>query len=138
MWFTKKALKHSSRGDFEYKNRKPVKMLNGGHGQENIDYLDKNKIVHNTTSQYRNGVRLGNVSIHRRLVCREKSKQCWFPEFWTENDIKAAANYVLSLKKNQRVNSNTPKTGYFKGVKVGVYADRGKIKTVFPWYNQRR
>lgn len=137
MWFTKKAMKHSSRGDFKYENRKPVKMLSGGQGQENIDYLNKNKIVYNTAYQYNNGVRLGNVGIHKDPRCRYKNKQCWFPESWTKKDIKAAAQHVLSLKKNQNLNKKA-KTGYYKGVKVGVYDVNGKVHTVFPWYTQRR
>lgn len=130
-------MKHSSRGEFKYQNRKPVKMLSGGHGQENIDYLDKNKIVYSTTYQYKNGVRLGNVSIHKYSRCRYKGKQGWFPKSWTRKDIKAAAKYVLSLKKNQRLDKQA-KTGCYKGVKVGVYASKGKVDTVFPWFAQRR
>lgn len=79
-----------------------------------------------------------NVSIHKRKVCRENNKQCWFPEHWTEKDINSAAQYVLSLKKNQGLGENVPKTGCYKGVKVGLYDAKGKVNTVFPWYNQRR
>lgn len=138
MIFTKKALKHASHGDFEFANRKPVKMKSGGHGQENIDYLERNKIAYNTVYQYNNGVRLGNVSIHKQARCKYKNKQCWFPKSWTVEDIKAAGQHVISLKKNKKIKAGKPKIGYYKGVKVGMYDAKGKMTTIYPWFDQRR
>lgn len=138
MKISKRTIKHSSHGTFKYVERKPVKMLSGGHGQNNIDYLKRNKVNYFIVHQYDNGVRLGNVSIHKRKVCRENGKQCWFPKNWTEKDMENAAKHILSLKKNQGLDPSTPKTGYYKGVKVGLYDKDGKVTTIFPWYNQRR
>ena len=137
MWFTKKAMKHVSRGDFLYRKRKPIKMTGGGHGQANIEYLNKHKIRHCTVFTYQNGVRLGNVSIHRREKCRTKGSQCWFPKEWDTNDVRKAAEHVTSLKRNANKGNNEVKYGSYKGVKIGVYATDKKIKTVFPWYIQR-
>lgn len=109
-------------------------MKSGGHGQENRDYLEKHKIKFDTTYQYRNGVRLGNVSIHRWERCRTKNKQSWFPKTWSRKDMRKAGWHVLSLKKNKK--ATYPISGYYKGVKVGVKVVDGKIVTVYPWYNQ--
>ena len=38
---SKREMKHTSRGVFQYINKKPVKMLKGGHGERNINYLKK-------------------------------------------------------------------------------------------------
>ncbi|MCH3966538.1 MAG: hypothetical protein LKE52_02765 [Bacilli bacterium] len=39
-------MKHVSRGIFRYGNRKPVAMVKGGHGEDNIRYLKKNRLGH--------------------------------------------------------------------------------------------
>ena len=41
---SKNEMKHSSRGIFSYTNRKPIKMLKGGHGEHNLRYLKKHKL----------------------------------------------------------------------------------------------
>lgn len=136
MKFKKGAIKHITLGEFEVEEGKPVIMKSGGHGQENINYLKKHKIKFNTAYEYKNGVRLGNVSIHRWERYRSKNKQSWFPKKWSHKDIRNAAKQVLSLKKSTK--AKYPKTGYYKGVKVGLYAQEGKITTVFPWYTQKK
>lgn len=135
-FISKKCLKHSNRGTFSRRNGR-YKMLSGGHGQDNINYLNKKKIDNNVTKEYNNGVRLGNVSIHRREKYRTKSAQCWFPKNWKEKDIKKAGRYVMSLKKNKKRTDGIAHTGTYKGVKVGVYTNNGYIKTVYPWYIQK-
>ena len=52
IFISKKAQKHSSKGDFgKGKNGKLI-LIGGGHGQENIDFLNKKKIDNNVTLLY--------------------------------------------------------------------------------------
>ena len=44
LFASKNEMKHSSRGIFSYKKRKPVKMIKGGHGERNIQYLKKHSL----------------------------------------------------------------------------------------------
>ena len=138
IFVSKKAQKHSSKGDFE-RNRVTGKLVmkGGGHGQENIDFLNKKGIYSNITVEYNNGVRLGNVSNHKRAKNRERDGQCWFPEEWTKSDIKKAGQYVMRLKKNKDRKDQMPHWGTVKGVKVGVYTQKGFINTIFPCYIQK-
>lgn len=138
IFVSKKAQKHSSKGDFS-KNQKTGKLVmnGGGHGQENIDFLNKKGVDNDVTVEYNNGVRLGNVANHRRLKNREYNGQCWFPEEWTQLDIKKAGQYVMNLKKNRQRKEQTPHWGIVKGVKVGVYTKNGFIHTIFPCFVQK-
>lgn len=98
-------------------------MTGGGHGQDNINYLKSKNIAHNVTMEYNNGVRKGNVSIHKTGKKRTGNDQAWFPKSWTEKDIKAASEHVMSLKRNQRRTNQKPYTGSYKAVKVGTYTN---------------
>lgn len=135
-FISKKCVKHSNKGDFKFENRKPIKMTGGGHGQDNIKYLKSKNIEHHVTMEYNNGVRRGNVSIHKTGKKRKGNDHAWFPENWTEKDIKAAGIHVMSLKKNQRRANQKPYTGTYKGVKVGTYTNNGRVSTIYPWYIQ--
>nr|MDH3082443.1 EndoU domain-containing protein [Bacillus subtilis] len=77
-------------------------MKGGGHGQSNIEFLEKNNIDYNINKVYENGVRLGNVPGHKVKAKRSGSNQSWFPESWKESDIAAKPvqrllNYPNSL-----------------------------------------
>lgn len=138
IFVSKKAQKHSSKGDFRRNQITGKLVMNGGgHGQENIDFLNKQRIDNNVTMVYNNGVRIGNVSNHRRSKNREKNGQCWFPEEWTSSDIKKAGQHVMGLKKNKERKEQTPHWGTVKGVKVGVYTKKGFIRTIFPCFAQQ-
>ncbi len=132
---TKKSLKHSSRGDFSYQKRKPVKMKGGGHGEENIEYLDKNNLEHEVGVEYTNGVRLGSVKKHYRKKERTGTNHAWFPETWTRTDIKKAGEYVSNLKKNSNPVDGKMYTGRYRGVTVGVIYRNGKVGTICPYFN---
>ena len=137
IFISKKAQKHSSKGDFgKGKNGKLI-LIGGGHGQENIDFLNKKKIDNNVTLLYNNGVQIGNVSNHRRRKNRECSGQCWFPKEWSKKDIKKAGQYVMGLKKNSERTNQIPHWGTVNKVKVGVYTKNGFVKSIFPCYFQK-
>nr|WP_256332323.1 EndoU domain-containing protein [Paenibacillus sp. CF095] len=56
------------------------RLINGGHGQDNINYLLKNKIAFNITKEYENGVRVGNIPNHKNKAKRSGEGQAWFPK----------------------------------------------------------
>ena len=128
------ALKHSSQGDFTYdpKTGKVSKMKSGGHGQSNIDFLNKNNMEYNIIKVYDNGVRVGNVPGHKDKLKRTGSNQSWFPETWSDTDIASAGEYVGNLPENKNVSDGVVVFGKYNGVRVGVIRTNGKISTVFP------
>ena len=128
------ALKHSSVGDFTYnpKTGAVSKMKGGGHGQANIDFLDKNGIEYNIVKEYPNGVRVGNVPDHKVKAKRTGVTQSWFPKNWSELDIMNAGEYVGNLPANKNVADGITMFGEYNGVRVGVIRTNGKISTIFP------
>jgi len=139
IFISKKALKHSSKGSFAFSKdgNRQYKMIGGGHGQESIKHLHSRKIPYSVIFKYDNGVRRGNVSIHKRANHRIGDMQCWFPESWSQKDIANAGRYVMSLKKNQKRKDGKAYWGTHKKVSVGVYTSKGFISTIFPNYNQK-
>jgi len=93
-------MKHVSRGIFRYENRKPVTMVKGGHGEDNIRYLKKNGLEHQINKPFSNGVRNGSVACHDRPQERKKEGHMWFPKFWSNRKIEKAGLHVVNLKKN--------------------------------------
>lgn len=139
IFISKKAQMHSSKGSFAYSRdgKHEYKMTGGGHGQENIDFLKSRNIPCKVRFEYDNGVRRGNVSIHRRKDHKYGDKQCWFPKTWTKQDITKAGRYVMSLKKNAHRQNGKTYWGTHKGVSVGVYTANGFVSTIFPNYIQK-
>lgn len=150
------VLKHSNEGEFTaYKNPKnPEKgggnFKNGGHGQANIEELDRRGIEYHIVKEYDNGVRVGYVPKHKDSEKRSGIGQSWFPKYWTEEDIKQAGEYVLSQRQVVFENKNDKGEidsytifGEYKGVTVGIYTDKnGKLNdkngTIFPDNLQRK
>ena len=129
---TKTAIKHSNEGDFQKNGR----MKGGGHGQDNIEKLEREGIEYNIVKEYPNGVRLGNIPSHREKYKRSGDKQAWFPKDWTEADIKAAGKELANTEEARNAKGNATIKGVYKGVNVGIIIENGKIKTIFPDYNQ--
>lgn len=139
IFISKKAQKHASRGDFRFSRdgKHEYKMISGGHGQENMDYLSSRKIPFFVSYSYPNGVRRGNISIHKRGKCRTGDQQCWFPSSWSREDIATAGRYVMSLKRNKKRKDGKTFFGTHKRVRVGVKTKSGFISTIFPIYTQK-
>ena len=59
IFVSKKAQKHSSKGSFAYSKdgKREYKMIGGGHGQDNINFLKSRKIPNRVVFEYDNGVR---------------------------------------------------------------------------------
>lgn len=121
-------LRHSVLGEFNSNRR----LINGGHGQANIDFLNQNNIKYNIVEVYDNGVRVGNIPSHKNKFKRTGTGQSWFPESWTEIDIKNAGEYVANIPENVNVPDGTWVFGEYNGVRVGIIKNNGKIGTIIP------
>lgn len=148
-----KVLSHSDIGEFTgYSNPEKGggKFLNGGHGQANIEKLERRNIKYNIVRIYKNGVRVGNVPKYLEKNKRTGIGQAWFPKDWTAEDIRKAGQYVFSHRdavvenrdKDNKVISYTFFSEY-KGITIGVTTDidgniSGKNGTIFPDNRQRR
>lgn len=132
------ALVHSSEGTFSYtsKGHHVSKLLSGGHGQAGIKLLEKLGIKYNIVKTYPNGVRVGNIPSHKHKIKRSGVGQSWFPQSWSNRDIRHAGEHVAGLKKNRHAADGVQLYGVYKGVRVGVIKTNGKIATIFPDSNQ--
>lgn len=128
------AAVHSNEGTFIYTQigHHLNRLASGGHGQANIDLMDRHHIEYTIVKTYSNGVRVGNVTNHGNKKKRSGTNQAWFPKTWTEKDIKRAGSHVAGLKENRHTPSGKPLYGVYKGVRVGIIKTNGKIATVFP------
>jgi hypothetical protein len=108
-------------------------MSGGGHGQANIEYLEKIGMKYNVEHTFSNGVRVGNVPQHKHKIKKRGLGQSWFPEKWTETDIKAAGEYVVNNTKNfDTIKDGVPVYGTYNNVRVGVIKTNGQPATIFP------
>lgn len=131
------AIEHSSKGVFTVnpKTNKINTLKSGGHGQENIDYLNKMQIKYNVVREYKNGVRIGNVPKHKSVRKRTGTNQSWFPKEWGRNEILNAGKYVARCKKKKKDGIEVRAT--YKKVKVGIRRTKGKIATIYPTNKQK-
>lgn len=133
---TKNEMKHSSRGIFSYANRKPTKMLKGGHGERNLKYLRKHKLFCVVNDTDPNGVRHGQIDCHARPKERRPRGHAWFPQNWNDATIARAGLHVANLKKNKNKADHTPMHGKYKKVHVVTYKSRGRICGICPKFEQ--
>nr|WP_246329010.1 RHS repeat-associated core domain-containing protein [Brevibacillus halotolerans] len=131
---SEEALDHANIGDFTKNPRTGAiqKMSGGGHGQDNIDFLEQNGIEYNIETTFPNGVRIGNVPEHKSKGKRTGTGQAWFPSNWNKEDIGRAGEYVANLPQNQGIADGVGVFGNYNGVRVGVIKTNGEIGTVFP------
>ncbi|WP_240422394.1 EndoU domain-containing protein [Listeria costaricensis] len=122
------TLKHADLGDFNANNR----LINGGHGESNIKYLQENNIEYNIVTEYPNGVRVGNVPSHKNKMKRSGTGQSWFPESWNDTKIRDAGNYINNLPENKNLVDGKWAFGEYDGVRVGIIKQDGKITTIVP------
>lgn len=127
---TNKTIEHSSIGEYTKTNR----LKSGGHGQECIDYMNKNNIEYNITKIYKNGVRVGNVPNHLNKIKRDGGNQSWFPCDWKRDDIKSAGK---SVAKGRKYPDGKVKSGKHKNVDVGIIRTKGEVSTIFPLNKQK-
>lgn len=126
-----KALKHSTVGDYvkpskDYPNGR---LKNGGHSQKCIDELKTKGIDYKITKVCDNGVRLGCVPEHKQRTKQSGVGQSWFPEGWSDDDVRNAGTYVANTVKSD----NITKFAEYNGVRVGIFVDEdGYPSTIFP------
>ncbi len=130
----KSSIKHSNVGDFTThpKTGDISKMKDGGHGQSNIEFLEKNNVDYNINKVYENGVRVGNVPRHKVKAKRAGSNQSWFPESWIEPDITVAGAKIAELPEFANAENGEAIFGEYNGVRVGVIKTNGEIGIIFP------
>ena len=141
---TDKALDHAFLGEFSLpgnpkKSTLPGKMKGGGHGQENINYLDKIGRKYKIEHTYKNGVRIGSVDGHDLKFKKSQqgsivTGQSWFPKSWSKKEIKEAGQFVIDKNFNnfKVLQDGIPVFDNFKGVRVGVMKTNGRAATIFP------
>lgn len=122
------TLNHADFGEFNSNNR----LINGGHGQTNIDYLKNNNIEYNIVKEYPNGVRVGNIPSHKNKMKRTGTGQSWFPESWDKSKINNAGNYINDLPANKNLPDGQWAFGEYDGVRVGIIKKNGKPSTIIP------
>ena len=126
-------LGHSSEGDFQQNGR----MTGGGHGQENIEKLEREGIDYEILETYPNGVRRGNVSNHADKSKKNGGRQLWFPKDWSRSDIRKAGEAVAKSVNFDEMPEGGSATGIYRGVRVRIYKRNGTIGTVCPDGNQK-
>ena len=141
-YISRYTIVHANEGTFTRPSKKTdrLRLKSGGHGQKNLDLLDKYGIEYHIVKIYTNGVRVGYVINHKDKLKSKKDNpgQTWFPSNWSEKTIIKAGQYIVSLKKNKKLR-NSFAYGFYKKVKVGIYIDFfGNITTIFPDVNQKK
>lgn len=148
-----KTLKHSTVGDFtNLKNpKKPPseknggKMKGGGHSQANIDLLESKGYSYTITKTYDNGVRIGNVVLHKDNEKSENSGQSWFPVDWGNDEVLKAGTYVANnpfeikeLRNKDGALSGYKLTAEYNGIEVIVINNfDNEPGSIFPNKNQK-
>lgn len=136
------TLNHSTVGEFTSTGR----LAKGGHSQSCIDILEASGKEYVIIKTYPNGVRVGNVPCHKMTTKNGITEnmtnasghpgkknadigQAWFPESWSDDDIRNAGTYVA----NRGLGTGNTKFGEYKGVRVGIFMDAdGNPATIFP------
>ena len=126
------TITHASIGEYP-KNAK--KLKSGCHSQAGIEELKRRGIRFKIEKTLKNGVRVGYVKDHTHKMKRKSGGQMWFPKNWTEGDIKKAGMAVLKAHKG-KIKNGSMVTGWYNKVRVGIIIGDGKIKTIFPTYEQ--
>lgn len=127
------AVCHSNEGSFGRNKNNEFTLDSGGHGQSNINLLDKYHIPYVIEKIYPNGVRIGYIKNHISFQKRTTEGQTWFPENWSENDIKQAGRKVAFAHIKE---DNATFTEIVKNIRVCIIKHNGKIESIFPDRNQ--
>ena len=148
MTVNRDALNHSVKGEYkgpsmDYPNGR---LWKGGHSQAAMDFMDENGIKYHIVKTYSNGVRIGYVEGHKNLykngitekMTYQNGKpgkkdadigQSWFPDNWTEYDVRCAGTYAANKGKGV----GDLRFADYRGVQTGVYLNTdGLPATIFP------
>ena len=124
------ALIHSLEGEYTMPSRpgQLPRLKSGGHGQDAIDFMDKNGIKYNIVKTYKNGVRVGNVPSHKKGSKAKGTNQSWFPKSWGQKEVVKAAEHVCGLKQNAHAKDGQKLYGKYKGILVVGLINIGEDK----------
>ncbi|EIP3952502.1 EndoU domain-containing protein [Salmonella enterica] len=138
------VMEHSGKGTWTEASSMPPKnrrtfpngrLASGGHGQSAIEELQKRGIPYNIEHTYPNGVRVGNIPNHTVKAKRSGTNQSWFPEGWSDDDIRKAGQIVLNSpcsSVTKLPSGGTMTSGIFKGVYIRVVIDPNGGGSIFP------
>lgn len=137
---TKSTYSHATLGEFTRnpRTKQISRMTGGGHGEDNIEFLTAQEIEYNIEKTFSNGVRIGNVPIHKTKVKKDGIGQSWFPEDWTSKDINDAGLFVANDPNNKLVDGFKI-FGIYKNIEIGVFLsveNNKQINTIFPTNKQ--
>jgi len=112
------------------------RLHKGGHAFIAMAEMGRRGIVYNVTSTASNGVVFGNVPRHKNNHRQSGNTQLWFPQSWSEHDIRTAG--IISANKGQPTTKYTrAKVAEYKGVKVITWSPDGiRIGTIAPYEEQ--
>lgn len=127
---SKSTMKHATLGEFNTNNR----LVSGGHSQRNINELEKRRQKFNIVKTYSNGVRVGNVENHKKIMKQVGTNQSWFPKHWNDIKIKHAAQVVA---RGPKLPDGHTKSGIYDNVNVGIIRTNSEISTIFPMSPQK-
>jgi hypothetical protein len=116
------------------------RLSGGGHGQDAILELEARGIDYEIVHTYENGVRVGNIPDHPSKPKRTGRGQSWFPEDWSETDIREAGNTILTSPNSRTVplldpngtTIGTMTSGTHRGVFIRVILDTQGGGSIFP------
>ncbi len=98
--------------------------------------MDAHGIPYEITTEYNNGVRVGNLPTHREAMFHDGNRHTWFPKSWNEAKIKAAGEHVASQYKGSKT-AGAHYSAMYDGVRVTVvFGSDGSVSTTFPSVNQ--
>ena len=124
----KEREEHIIKGEFSSKDR----LKNGGHGEENIEYMKAMSIPYEINIEYNNGVRVGNILDSTQSKFKSGNKHTWFPKEWTREKIIRATNVVAS-KFEGIPKPRDSITGIYEGIRMTViFGENGKVSTSYP------
>jgi hypothetical protein len=148
IWIAKKigkiiphsTITHSTKGFFKiFKGGggKPH-LSSGGHTSKNLRSISAHHDKYTIQKTFDNGVRLGKVFPAKKEHDRRDFGHAWFPKNWEDRDVKKAGLSILLHPKFwfKKKGRNIKFVGRVDGVNVGVKADDGIAKTIYPTYNQ--
>ena len=131
------TIRHVMFGEFTNPTSKDPsgRLSGGGHASANLLELERRGIAYNITRTSTNGVRFGNLPRHSRKKKQTGDGQAWFPEPWTEHDVRVAG-LVSANKGTAPPGYARAKLARYKDVNIITWSDAGRIQTIAPYNMQ--
>ena len=140
MTIRKSTLDHTTKGKFTgLKNpNKSVSISNGGrpdggfHSESSFKILKNSGTPGTVNETLPNGVRIGNIELHKDKKKRDLNGQTWFPKDWSDDDILIAATSIVNNPAN-KISDNIYFGNYIcHDENVGIKIHTNKPGSIFP------